>query len=161
MVSMREVNRERVLELTHGYLFCLLKWLGNEKRKEISIRRAEVLRYLYEQLSKGGFSDEQIAVMLDEDISYIKSIKRGRRFSKGFLNALELFRNPIALLKKSDDYAYTYTISRNTVEIVIIQKLVSAGWTTRQIANATGYGVRRIQRIRKKLREEADEQQKR
>lgn len=155
---MREVNRQRIQELTEGYIFPLLKWLGNDNKKNITLRRVEVIRYLYEQLKKGGFADEQIIAILNIDKSELKKIKTGRRFSKGFLNAIELFNNPIALLKKSDDYAYTYTITRNTVEIVIIQKLVSAGWTSRQIANATGFGMRRIQRIAKKLREASDEQ---
>ncbi len=158
MVSMREVNRERIQELTDGFVILLLRWLGNSNKKKVSLNRREVLRYFYESLKQAEFTDEQIVEMLNVDKAQLKRIRRGKRFSKGLVNALELFGNPIAVLKKSDDYAYTYTISRNTVETVIIQKLIMGGWTTRQVSFATGYGIRRIQRIAKKLREALDEQ---
>lgn len=158
MVNSYEISKWRIEELCDGHIIPLLKMIGGET-KTIALRRSEVIRYLYEKLSKGGFSDESIAAMLDIDIDYLRHVRyrTGGRFTKGLKNAVELFKNPVALLKKSDNYAYTYTIYPTIVESIVIEKLLMAGWSNRQIAMATGYGMRRIQRIAKKLRESEDE----
>lgn len=153
MVSTREINKWRIEQLSGGYVLLLLKWLGEHNEKEVSLKRSEAIRYLYENLKRVGFSDAQIAAMLEVNIGYLKRIRTGGRFSKGFKNALTLFGNSLAVFRKSDSYDYIYTIRRGIVESIIIEKLVRAGWTTRQIAAATGHGYRRIQRAAKRLRE--------
>ena len=157
MVSMREVNRYRIDKLSEGNVLLLLKWLADKNKKEVSLKRSEAIRYLYENLKKANFSDERISVMLGVDIRYLKRMRLGGRFTKGFRNAMELFGNPVAILQKSDNYDYIYTIHRSIVESIMIEKLVRAGWTTRQIAAATGQGYRRIQRVAKKIKEAEDD----
>ncbi|WP_169308532.1 helix-turn-helix domain-containing protein [Nitratifractor salsuginis] len=47
-------------------------------------------------------------------------------------------------------------MSRQFVEYLLIEDMARAGWTTRQIVAATGFGERRVQRIVKKIREEQE-----
>lgn len=157
MVSMREVNKWRIEELTSGHVLILYRLLGDEDNIQLNLRRREVVRYIYQKLKKAGIEDEKIAAMLQEDVRRLRKMGNSTRFSKGLLNAVRIFRNPLVLLLKSDDYSFSYSISRSNVERIIIEKMVKAGWTTRQIAAATGQGYRRIQRIAKKLRETEDD----
>lgn len=152
MVGGQELSRYRIYELCDGHILPLMKSLGDNDHIKITIRRNEVVAYITQLLSKGGMSDAQISFMLDISEKTVRRYKKYKQ-TKGFRKAVELFKNPFALLLKSTDYAYDYSISRRQVETLLVEVLVSAGWEARQIHYATAIGMRRIQRIAKRIRE--------
>lgn len=156
MVTMMEINRDRIRDLVDNHILPLYMVLRETGDMKISLSETQTHRYLVRLLRKAGLQDDAIAAVVDIDKRKVKRIKDSRA-SDSFNRACELFKNPVLLLKKCDRYGYEYNLSKLSVERMIIEDLILGGWTTRQITTATGFGKRRVQRLRKKLQENTND----
>ena len=155
MVTNKEIIRYHIRELVNGNTLALYKAIQQTGDIEISIRRSQAIKYFASIMIAGGFGDRSIMAVLAIAEHDLLNIRRsGFTPTAGFRRALCLMRHPMALLQKSSEYAYDYIIRKTVVETLVIEDLVTVGFSNAQVHAATGFGLRRIQRIRKRLYEE-------
>ncbi len=155
---MREINRWRLRELVDNRIFDLYRFVVLNGNTELRLSKVQARRLAVSELLRAGYTRGQIADALDVNQSYVRSVeKSGVKFTKHFRTAMRVFGNPMELLKRSSTYDSEYVIYKEAVETLMIEDLVLAGWTTTQIYRATGFGIRRIQRTRKRVTEQEDD----
>ena len=156
MVSGRELNRWRVRETFGDRIFSLymvVKKYGNFK---ISLSRKQALRFVCTNLKELGYTRREISSILNIDEADV-TFTASKKFPTTFMLAVKLFRDPLELLKKSDYYGHEYYITKQGLEVIIIENLITAGLENRQIATALKTNIRRIQRVRKRMKEDNDD----
>jgi len=145
---MREINRDRIRDLVGNNILPLYHCIKDVKKVEITLSEIEAKRYIAHTLRESKYSISQIGSVLGATERQTELLL-SRKLTKGFKRAVELIGNPLVLLRKSDEYAFEYTITPKMVERMIIEDLAKAGWSAHQIILATGLNLRRVQRIRK------------
>ncbi|ADV46429.1 hypothetical protein Nitsa_1176 [Nitratifractor salsuginis DSM 16511] len=155
MVTSLDISRHQVRELCRGNLLALYKAVLRHGDMRISIFRRWAITHLIKTMAEAGLTDTQIAAALDMRPRAVR-LRKNSPTPKAFQRTLKLFGNPLSALKASREWACEVYVSRQFVEYLLIEDMARAGWTTRQIVAATGFGERRVQRIVKKIREEQE-----
>jgi hypothetical protein len=148
---MREINRDMVRDLVGNHILPLYGCVKGVRRIDLTLSKTEATRYIAHTLRQAQFTRKQIRDVLEVTERQLDSLL-GRKITKGFKRSIALIDNPLVLLRKSDEYAFEYTITPKMVERMIIEDLAKAGWTAHQIKLATGFNLRTIQRIRKEYK---------
>jgi len=155
MVSVRELNKWRLMELADGDVLRLWLVARQKGNLPISLSRKEATRYIVKELYRAGHGIKEIAMILRIEEKIVKNaINATKNYSKGFRNALKVFKHPLIVYQRSEKYGYDYYISKMNAESALIDELLRGGWTISQVVHATGFNRRRVQRAAKRLREE-------
>lgn len=156
MVSMREIHQDSALELFDGDRLALYHATRGKKMLKIAISRREAIHNLVLIYVEAEYTPIQISYILKLSKKEVSCYMK-RPLNSGFVRAKEIIPNPITLLEKSSEYAFEYKISSKMGERLLIEIFAMAGWTAKQIFDATGLNYRTIQRARKKVKEMQNE----
>lgn len=156
-ISMREINRDRAIELFDGDILKLYILIKGRKMFKIAIKEMEAKRYIAKTMHKAGLSHRQISLSTASTEAEVVVLLK-RENTLGFKKAIELIPNPLTLLNKSSEYGFEYTLSSKMIERVVLETLAKAGFSANQIAKGTGLNYRTIQRARKSIKEDNERQ---
>jgi hypothetical protein len=156
VVSSSEINRWRVRDIVDNHIFILHQIVKKIGSVEFSIKERDVAKLFVQTFKDAGFTNEQISKALNMPLYRVNGFSK-TKIPKLFRRAEMLFGDPILLLRKGDDYACEYKVTVQMTEYLIIEDLLKADWSTRQIEMATGFNRRRIQRIKKRIKDDTDE----
>lgn len=155
---MKEINRDRLRALFDDRVLELYAVALVAGDQNFSLPRKQAIKLIVKDLINSGFTPAVVAHTVGLTAVEVHRIaKATESYSRGFNIAVRVFKDPVKVLERSEEYAYDYYISKSIVETIIIEDLAKAGWETNQIHAATKFGKRRIQRIKKRLREDEDE----
>lgn len=155
MISMNDVNKQRIEDLFDGDILRAYAFVVNNGDMHISLSQKQSQKFLVFSLSKIGYKPKQISNMIG--VSSYLSKKKCFNFPKNFLNAIKLLKNYITLVDKSEEYtAIPINLNKKTIETIIIERLFNIGWSNNKIFRTTGFSLRKIQRTTKKIRNSDD-----
>lgn len=150
MVTMLEVNRDLLRDFFDGDLLSAYRFVVNYGDTTLSIPTKQVQKLVVSLLHRANFTPKQIRHMTG--VSFYMSKKHDYKFSKSFLSAVSAINSVPVLMDKAEYYsAIPIPISKPIVERLIIEDLVLAGWSIKQIEASTGFSIHRIKRKYKEL----------
>ena len=147
---MLEVNRHELREFFDNDLLKAYRFVVKYGDTKISISSKQSKKMLITVLHKAEFEPKQIRHMTGASLYMSK--KSNYKFTKSFISAVYALNDISLILKKANDYsAIPIPITKRIVERLIIEDLVLAGWSIKQIYLATGFSRSRIERKYKEL----------
>jgi len=153
VVTDMEFNKMAILDLVDGRLLDLYEFILKTGTEKLAVSKRLAAGRVIEKAKKAGLDEEALRKFFNErGIKYATAMKTETTTDY----AAKFFGSYMKIIEEGDDLTFTYKTKKSLIERMIIETLARAGWTNRQIHSATGFGLRRVQRISKKVREEND-----
>jgi hypothetical protein len=144
----KEINKRRIYELFDGNILRAYQVVIKNGNLLLNPSKREFNIFLAISLSK-IYTPRQISLMTNTSIHIAR--KKRYKFSKTFINCFNIFSDYYLFSIKCEKYtAIPINLNKRTVERMIIE-ILKQFWTNHQIQKATGFNIRRIQRIKKRL----------
>ena len=154
MVTSQEVTRWLLREISADAVLLLYKEVLKHGDMTISMNEKLIAKHIAYEMMKEGASEDKAKQYL-RDVGFKNATPEPARGSA--LNAIRLFGDAKAALKMCQPMPMRINVTRRIVERILIERLAEAGYSNAKIGAMTGFCKRRIERVKKKIREEKDD----
>lgn len=154
MVKSQEVTRWLLREISADAVLMLYKETLKHGDMLIRMNARSIAKHIAYEMIEDGKSEREAKEFLRNEGFNGSSPEKATGTT---LNAIRLFGDARAALKMCSGTPFQVNITRRIVERVVIEKMIETGFDNAKIVAMTGFGIRRVQRIRKQMREEEND----